>query len=340
MTGRSIEAKVGILVLLALALLGAFVLVLGGINLEPTLTVYVSFENPGALQAGAPVRLASIRIGKVQEIQFRDSELDPATKQAVPIIRAVATIEKRYHSAIRENSRFYVTTQGVLGETYLAIEPGSADRPLLSDGAAVQGVSPPRLDLLLAESYELLHRAYVGITKNDDKIAATFEDLHRTLRGTSELLGGKQDKLGSIIDNVEALSVEAKQTVQGARQQYVENPRIGRIIQNLDESTTRVNRELGPLLDDGRAALRDARKVTSSLAADEQLQRYEAITKNLSATSAHAERAAADAAAMTHKLKRGEGTVGALLADEALYDDVQELLRDLKRNPWKFFWKE
>jgi phospholipid/cholesterol/gamma-HCH transport system substrate-binding protein len=26
--------------------------------------------------------------------------------------------------------------------------------------------------------------------------------------------------------------------------------------------------------------------------------------------------------------------------DEELYDDLQELVRDLKHNPWKFFWRE
>jgi len=26
--------------------------------------------------------------------------------------------------------------------------------------------------------------------------------------------------------------------------------------------------------------------------------------------------------------------------DEEIYDDVQEMLRDLKHNPWKFFWRE
>jgi phospholipid/cholesterol/gamma-HCH transport system substrate-binding protein len=28
------------------------------------------------------------------------------------------------------------------------------------------------------------------------------------------------------------------------------------------------------------------------------------------------------------------------MMDEAVYDDLQELIRDLKHNPWKFFWKE
>jgi len=26
--------------------------------------------------------------------------------------------------------------------------------------------------------------------------------------------------------------------------------------------------------------------------------------------------------------------------DEEIYDDLQEMIRDLKHNPWKFFWRE
>jgi phospholipid/cholesterol/gamma-HCH transport system substrate-binding protein len=48
----------------------------------------------------------------------------------------------------------------------------------------------------------------------------------------------------------------------------------------------------------------------------------------------------ADAKQIVGHMKRGEGTVGALLMDEEIYDDVQEMLRDLKHNPWKLFWRE
>ena len=46
------------------------------------------------------------------------------------------------------------------------------------------------------------------------------------------------------------------------------------------------------------------------------------------------------AQALVERVKSGKGTVGALVMDEALYDDLQEMLRDLKHNPWKFFWKQ
>jgi phospholipid/cholesterol/gamma-HCH transport system substrate-binding protein len=47
-----------------------------------------------------------------------------------------------------------------------------------------------------------------------------------------------------------------------------------------------------------------------------------------------------DASEILSHVKRGKGTVGAVVMDEQLYDDLQELVRDLKHNPWKFFWRE
>ncbi|NCQ62152.1 MAG: MCE family protein, partial [Myxococcales bacterium] len=47
-----------------------------------------------------------------------------------------------------------------------------------------------------------------------------------------------------------------------------------------------------------------------------------------------------DAQAISTHIREGHGTVGALLMDEEIYDDIQEMLRDLKHNPWKLFWRE
>ena len=339
MSQRSIEVKVGILILVALGLLGGFVVIMGGLSFEPTYEVYVDFENPGGLQSGAPVRVAGVKVGKVSEIRFRGGELDDKGQPVAPI-RVVAEVEKRYQNAIHDNSRWYVTAQGVLGELFLAVEPGSHDRPTLQNGAVVQGVSPPRLDLLLSESYELLHRAYEGITKNEDKIGETFDGLHRTLKGTGDFFQNNQKKLDNIVTNVETLTVEANDTMKAARGRYVENPQIDRIINNVERTTISVNKNLDPMLTDGRQVLADTRKLTNSLASDQQLKRYDKITKDVSETTCRAKLAAADAQAMVAHIRRGKGTVGALVMDEALYDDLQEMLRDLKHNPWKFFWRE
>ena len=340
MSQRSIEVKVGLLILVALGLLGAFIVIMGGLSFEPTYTVYVDFENPGGLQSGAPVRIAGVKVGRVSEMQFRGGQVDPKTKQAAPLVRVVAKIEEQYQNAIRNDARFFVTSQGVLGELYLAIEPGSTEAPVIRDGAVVPGVNPPRLDLLLSESYELLHRAYVGISKNEDKISQTFDGLHRTLKGTGDFFENNREKLDNTMSNVEKLSAEANDTVRAARERYVDGPQVTRIMNNVERTTTKLDQNLGPMLSDGREVLSRTRKLTDTLASDAQLQRHERITQNVSETTERAKLAAADAQALISHVKRGKGTVGALVMDEALYDDLQEMLRDLKHNPWKFFWRQ
>ena len=56
--------------------------------------------------------------------------------------------------------------------------------------------------------------------------------------------------------------------------------------------------------------------------------------------ASRADHIASDAQRVTTHIRQGRGTVGALLMDEEVYDDLQELVRDLKHNPWKFFWRE
>jgi len=340
MSQRSIEVKVGLLIVVALGLLAGFVIVMGGLNLQPTFTIYVSFQNPGGLQSGAPVRIAGVKVGRVSELEFRGGMVDPVSHQPEPTIRAVTKIERRYKSAIHDNSRWFVTSQGVLGEMFLAVEPGSSDRPLLNDEATVTGISPPRLDLLLSESYELLHKAYLGITNNEQKISETFDGLHRTLHSTGQFFEHNQGKLDHIIENVDSLSGTASDTLKAARERYIDNPQITRIFNNVERTTTTLDQNLEPILSDGRATLADTKKLTHALASDDQVQRYQRIVSNLSDVSGQAKIIAGDAQALVAQVKAGKGTVGALLMDEALYDDLQEMLRDLKHNPWKFFWKQ
>jgi phospholipid/cholesterol/gamma-HCH transport system substrate-binding protein len=340
MSQRSIEVKVGALILFALGLLGAFVVVMGGLTFEPTYTVYVSFQNPGGLSAGAPVRISGVKVGRVSSLEFRGGLFDPKTQKPEPVIRAVAKIERRYREAIRENSRWFVTSQGVLGEMFLAVEPGTYDRPMLADGAIVSGISPPRLDLLLSESYELLHRAFLGITNNEQKIAETFSGLHRTLRATGNFLETNEPKLSAVVDNVQALSKDARDTLGAARERYVDGPQVTRVFNDVERTLSTLEKNSGPLLVESRGLVTDARKITAVLAADDQLERYRTTMRDLARAAGDARRLAAGAGTLVDHVKQGKGTVGALVMDEAVYDDLQEMLRDLKHNPWKFFWRQ
>src|SRR5205085_8945170 len=103
---------------------GAFVLAMGGLTFERTYTLYADFDNPGGLQSGAAVRIGGVKVGSVKELSFLGGEMDPRTGHRV-VVRTRLAVERRVQSSIHSDADFYVTTQGVLGEQFLAIEPGS-----------------------------------------------------------------------------------------------------------------------------------------------------------------------------------------------------------------------
>ena len=85
--------------------------------------------------------------------------------------------------------------------------------------------------------------------------------------------------------------------------------------------------------------LTDATRVTGLITE----QRLGTVDRALDSAATAAGRASTlldNANAVVVDLRAGKGTAGALLSRDELYSDLRELLRDLKRNPWKFFWKE
>lgn len=39
------------------------------------------------------------------------------------------------------------------------------------------------------------------------------------------------------------------------------------------------------------------------------------------------------------KIKSGEGTIGKLIFDETVYNELEALIKDVRKHPWKLFWK-
>jgi phospholipid/cholesterol/gamma-HCH transport system substrate-binding protein len=336
---RSIEVKVGVLILVSLGILAAFVLVMGGLSFEKTFSVFVDFDNPGGLQAGAPVRIAGVKVGSVKELAFLGGKVDPGTGRRT-LVRAKLAIEERVRPAIHDNADFYVTTQGVLGEQYLAIDPGTGGRPVLAANTIVKGIDPPRLDLFLAKAYDLLDTTVSGIRNNKELISEIAVNTAGLLKGMNETLHDNRPRIDRIVENVEALSTQSNDLVRDARKEYVDNPKIQRTIDNIDQLATDVQKDTGPLLKDAREAMANASRVAATFGDEGEQAKLKKTLADVAELAARANATAADAQQIVAHVKKGQGTVGALVMDESIYDDVQEMVRDLKHNPWKFLWKQ
>lgn len=333
-----LEARVGLLVLVAMGLLVGFVFLLGGIDLSQGATVYVDFDNPGAVQPGAPVRVAGVRVGRVEEVRYLGGRLDPETGRR-PLVRLRLSIDQEVRETIHEDALFYVTSQGVLGEQFVAVDPGTHDAPPIREGAILDGIDPPRLDLALALGYELLETLVDGVRANRDELGTLLDDVVALVRLFRELLDQNRDRVAHIVEQVEVAADEGVELLRSARREYVDGPRPQRMLSRLDRMVGVMDREGEPLIRDVREVATSARETLATIGPEEREDLRETI-HSAARVASSAERTAGQAEEIVGRVREGHGTVGALLMDEEIYDDLQELIRDLKHNPWKFFWRE
>jgi len=336
---RSIEVKVGALILVSMGILGAFILVMGGLSFEKTYTVYVDFDNPGGLQSGAAVRIAGVKVGSVKDLEFQGGKIDPKSGRRV-LVRASVAIEQKVKDAIHDDADFYVTTQGVLGEQFMAIEPGSLERPVLQEGASVKGIDPPRIDLFLAKAYELLDVTVNGIKNNREVLSSIATNTASLLKGLNVLITENKDRIDRIVANIEEMTVDAKQLTRDVRTNYVESPKLLRTIDNIDKLTSQIQSDTGPMLKDAREGLANLNRVSATVGDPKEQEKIRKTLQDVAQLAERANSTVADTQAIVSHIKNGKGTVGALVMDEEVYDDMQELVRDLKHNPWKFLWRE
>ena len=334
MKGLSVEVRVGLLILVALALLGGFVFVLGGVELGDRYDLYVDFDHPGNVQPGAPVSVGSIRVGTVEEITYMGGRLDPQTGRR-PLIRMRLSLDANVQDTIHEDALFYVTSQSMLGESVIAVDPGDPEKPALQEGAIVEGVDPPRLDLALALAYELLEGLTRFLRENREQLSGLLTSAASMVRQIDALLSEHDDRLDTILVNLERATAQTNELLEGGNA-IVNGPRLRRSLTNLDRTLAAVATDIGPLLSDARE-LAHAAEETFGPDQREQVQR---TLEHAASLATEADSAVADARAIVAHIREGRGSVGAFVMDEEVYDDVQELLRDLKHNPWKFFWRE
>lgn len=335
---KSLEFKVGALIIVSLLLLGGFLALLGNFTFRGGTRIRINYDFSGNLQSGAAVKISGIKVGKVEEVRYLGGEIDPDTHKRVQV-RVVAFVEDRVKDSIRQNAEFFVNTQGVLGEQYLEIQPGSWDKPPLDTSHSVEGVNPPRTDLIVARLYEFLD-SITGLLKDDKDVIRDFlQSGASVVRTLDDLLKSNKAQISRLLGNVDGLSREASQLLASIRAGVGDSHQLKGTLDNIEALTASIRRDIDPLIAKAKKALDGVDRVTSVVGPGERDKLQRALDE-LVTVGDKAEKLATDAQALVADVKKGKGTAGALLVDPQIYDDLKEMVRDLKRNPWKFFWKE
>jgi phospholipid/cholesterol/gamma-HCH transport system substrate-binding protein len=128
MRQRSVDILVGLFVLIAvLALLVLALKVSGLTNLDSSTGYQVSaeFDNVGGLKIGAPVSIAGVKVGVVDDIV-----LDPVTFRAKAMVEIFNKVTQ-----IPSDSSASILTAGILGAQYVGLTPGFSTQSLVNNGS-------------------------------------------------------------------------------------------------------------------------------------------------------------------------------------------------------------
>jgi len=124
----SIDFLVGIFVILGVISLFFFAIKVSNISYkqEKGYTVEARFDNIGTLKKGASVKSAGVIVGQVESIVFNDK-----------LFQAQVFIHLNNLYKFPKDSQLKISTTGLLGDQYLALEAG-ADTQTLNQGDIIQ----------------------------------------------------------------------------------------------------------------------------------------------------------------------------------------------------------
>lgn len=193
----SATAKLGLFMVGALVLAGWMILSIEEIPwFGPKGARYrARFESIAGLDDKAPVRLAGVRIGRVDGI-------DLVGREAVVNLLLERPVE------LPEGTVAAVVNQGLLGDKYVELELGPPGAPRLAPGSVLPGRPPFSFDSALAKFEKLggaLEEAFSGFGPGGG-----VGDLVDSLRATAEelrsLIADNRASLGGTVRNFERLS--------------------------------------------------------------------------------------------------------------------------------------
>lgn len=228
MKNANVEFKVGFFVLLAMMLLAIIVFQIGGIKIFKA-DVYhlnVIFDFVSGIEMDAPVHVAGVSVGQVEDVNIDYGEADKGT-------RAVLSLAIKKGVLIPRDSSVYINTLGILGDKYVEIVPGKDRLKFAKDHDTMIGKSPVTLERLTESLADIV---------GDERVKASFRE---TIYNFEQATGALIDIVGDaqVIDSfkrsivnfeesTENLSQVSKRLLEITEEIQAGNGTVGRLIKD------------------------------------------------------------------------------------------------------------
>lgn len=338
------EVKVGLFVLLGFIASAVVIFLIGEERglFDDRDEYHVVFKDVQGLKRGSPVRMGGVRIGTVVSVGYTNDASDPRPH----VLLAIATAEAQ---RIREDSVAHVANKGFLGDKMIDISVGSQDKPPVPPGGTIK-----------SNNEDALGEMFEKVSSLGDKAEGVMTNIEKTTEGLADPKFQENLKTG-----MKSLSgiLESMDKGEGYAGKFLKDPeeakKLSRTLTNLERSSASLNRltrGLNKIVDRVNEGPGFAHEVVYGNAPNQALTNFGDAAGEVALTlrgiregdglahgmlygGAEKPQAVSDLSAITGDLRhivrdmrKGKGTLGALLVDPSVYEDLKMLLGNVQRN--------
>ena len=339
------EMRVGAFVLAGLFIVGVVVFLIGDEKraFESKAVYHTSFGDVQGLRIGAPVRLGGVDIGAVSRVAHADDPADPRLYVDLRIVRREA-------ARIRKDTVAQISNRGLLGDKMIELTSGSPLSPALPEGGTITGQEPTDFSNIFSQVGNLARHAE-GILSNLEITSRTLadqtvhEDLRSSVHSVSIILKdvaegrgyahklltdpGEAERISALLNTFQGVALEFQGTAAEARKATArlnQGPGFAHEILYGERSQNALA-DFGSAAGEVAATLRGVRE-SDSLAHSLLYggdRSGKQVAENVGAITTDLRQIVAD-------LRAGKGTIGALLVDPSIYEDIKGVLGNVQRN--------
>ena len=212
---------VGIFVVAGLTLFTAGLFLVGNRHEAFTrhIEYYAEFKNLAGLEKGAKVQVGGMDAGQIVDIGVPNT---PSSR-----FRVRFRISERMHGLVRIDSLAAIGTEGVVGNTFLLIKPGSPKAPAAAALATLPSKEPTEMSELLDQGKGVLTDADVTIrnangilTSVGGNLNSALDRVKTTVSNANDVVVGLKEGQGpaGMLLRDTALENQIRQTVTNAQQ--------------------------------------------------------------------------------------------------------------------------
>jgi ABC-type transporter Mla subunit MlaD len=268
-TKDKMEFKVGFYVIAFMIIVISSVIYIGVKKdlFAKKVSFFVTSNTGEKIERGIPVKLSGFKIGQVTELYLDN----------IDYVKIEIEILEKYYKWFKQDSKVILEQEGVIGNTYLKLIPGSERSPVLEPGSTLRLNKIGGLNEILDKAQPVmddLKNIVSNIKRLSDQFAGEDGNLQKTIRNLEEITSKINSKDGLIyyvsqdkrpVERIDAILAHTETILQRTETIFAD---FDGLVKNADSKVddfSRVKDEVSAVLSEGKEFIKELRAMRENL---------------------------------------------------------------------------